>query len=245
MSFSCREVIDIHAHILPGIDDGPATMEQSLALGRCYAGLGIARVICTSHFIPGTAWAASREIVRQKMAMVQECFDSNALDVTLLPGMEIAFHRKLAERLENGQVLALAGSNRFLVEPSFSDGVDELLDTLGILTGRGYGIILAHPERIPAIQEMVEAVGAFVLEHGVEIQLNAGSLLGKFGSDSRRTALRFIDRGCVQYLGSDAHGAVARRPPDEAAWLELERIAGCERLRQWCCDNPAALLAGE
>lgn len=245
MSFSCRDVIDIHTHILPGIDDGPATLEQSLALGRCYAGLGIARVICTSHFIPGTAWAASREIVRQKMAMVQECFDSNAVDVTLLPGMEIAFHRKLAERLEHGQLLPLAGSSRFLVEPSFSDGVDELLDTIELLTGRGYRIILAHPERIPAIQEMAEDVAAFVLEHGVEIQLNAGSLLGKFGSDSRRTALQFIDRGCVQYLGSDAHGAEARRPPDGSEWQELERIAGSDRLRQWCCGNPAALVAGE
>ena len=245
MAFSCREVIDIHAHILPGIDDGPAALEQSLALGRYYARLGIARVICTSHFIPGTAWAASREIVLEKMAAVQDCFDSNAVDVTLLPGMEIAFHCKLVERLEHGQLLSLAGSSRFLVEPSFNDGVDELLDTLEILTGRGYGIILAHPERIPAIQEMAEAVAGFVLKHGVEIQLNAGSLLGRFGSDSRRTALRFIDRGCVQYLGSDAHGAEARRPPDAGEWLELERIAGSDRLRQWCCSNPAGLVNGE
>jgi protein-tyrosine phosphatase len=202
-------------------------------------------VICTSHFIPGTAWAASREIVLEKMAAVQDCFDSNAVDVTLLPGMEIAFHCKLVERLEHGQLLSLAGSSRFLVEPSFNDGVDELLDTLEILTGRGYGIILAHPERIPAIQEMAEAVAGFVLKHGVEIQLNAGSLLGKFGDDSRRTALRLIERECVQYLGTDAHGAEARRPPDAAEWGELERIVGGDRLRLWCCVHPAGLVRGE
>jgi len=122
MAFSCREVIDDpRPHPARGSMDGPAALEQSLALGRYYARLGIARVICTSHFIPGTAWAASREIVLEKMAAVQDCFDSNAVDVTLLPGMEIAFHRKLVERLEHGQLLPLAGSSRFLVEPSFND----------------------------------------------------------------------------------------------------------------------------
>lgn len=244
MAFSCRDVIEIHTHILPGIDDGPATLEQSLALGRHYARLGITRVICTSHFIPGTAWAASREIVLEKMALVQECFDSNDIAVALLPGMEIAFHRKLAERLEHRQLLPLAASARFLVEPSFTETAEELLDMVEMLAGRGYRFILAHPERIPAIQEMVEVVADFARDHGVEIQLNTGSLLGKFGSDSRRTALRLIERECVQYLGSDAHGAEARRPPDAAEWQELERLVGGDRLRQWCCDNPAALLTG-
>jgi protein-tyrosine phosphatase len=242
MAFSCDEVVDVHTHILPGIDDGPATLAGSLALGRCYARLGITRVICTSHYIPGTAWAASPEIVVQKMAAVQDCFDDNDVAVTLLPGMEIAFHRKLIERLERSELLPLAASARYLVEPTFGDGVDGLLATLEILTARGFGIILAHPERIPTIQEMVEKVAGFVLDHGVEIQLNTGSLLGKFGDDSRRTALRLVELGCVQYLGSDAHDAEARRPPDATEWQELEQIVGHDQLRQWCCVNPAGLV---
>ncbi|MBB5348088.1 hypothetical protein JWG42_16700 [Desulfoprunum benzoelyticum] len=245
MAFPCDEVIDIHSHILPGIDDGPATLDQSLALGRCYAELGIATVICTSHYIPGTAWAASAETVREKMAAVQQCFADHGVAVTLLPGMEIAFHRKLAARLERGELLALAGSDRYLVEPAFGDPADELLAMLENLSGRGYAIILAHPERIPAIQEMGEKMAGFVLEHGVEIQLNAGSLLGRFGDASRRTALGLIARGCVQYLGSDAHGALARRPPDAGEWAELERMVGGERLRAWCCVNPAGLVSGK
>ena len=244
MTFSCRDVIDIHAHILPGIDDGPATLEQSLALGRCYARLGIATVICTSHFIPGTAWAASAEIVLQKLATVQDCFNSHGVEVKLLPGMEIAFHRKLAARLDNGLLLPLAGSDRFMIEPSFSDTADELLETIEPLIGRGYRFILAHPERIPPVQEMAAEVAGFALAHGVEIQLNTGSLLGRFGDDSRRTAMLLIDRGCVRYLGSDAHGAEARRPPDATEWQELERLVGSDRLRQWCCDNPAELVGG-
>ena len=244
MALPWSEVIDIHSHVLPGIDDGPATLEQTLALGRCYARLGINRVICTSHFIPGTAWAASREIVLERMAAVQECFAGNGVAVTLLPGMEIAFHRKLAARLERGELLALAASGRYLIEPAFTDPAEELLDMVEMLVGRGYRFILAHPERIPAIQERVDEIAAFALAHGVEVQLNAGSLLGKFGDDSRRTALRLMERECVQYLGSDAHGAEARRPPDEAEWEELERIVGSERLRLWCCVNPAGLVRG-
>jgi len=245
MALPWNEVIDIHSHVLPGIDDGPTTLEQSLALGRCYARLGINRVICTSHFIPGTAWAASRETMLEKMALVQECFAGNNVAVTLLPGMEIAFHRKLAARLERGELLALAASGRYLIEPAFTDPAEELLDMVEMLVGRGYRFILAHPERIPAIQAMVEVVADFVRDQGVEIQLNAGSLLGKFGDDSRRTALRLIERECVQYLGTDAHGAEARRPPDAAEWGELERIVGGDRLRLWCCVHPAGLVRGE
>ena len=236
------EIIDIHAHILPGIDDGPETLEESLALARCYTRLGIGKVICTPHFIPGTAWAAGRELVLEKIAAAQEYFRDNDVDLRLFAGMEIAFHKKLPERLENGQILPLAGSSRFLVEPSFNDSADTLLAMLETLVGRGYGIILAHPERIPAIQEMADAFAGFAIDNGVSVQLNSGSLLGRFGRYSQRAAMQFIARGCVQYLASDAHGADARRPPDETEWLELRRIIGVDRLRQWCCGNPAELL---
>ncbi len=236
------DIIDIHAHILPGLDDGPKTLEESLELARCYTRLGIGKVICTPHFIPGTAWAAARELVLEKIAAVQEYFRDNDVNLTLFPGMEIAFHKKLRERLENGQLMPLAESSRFLVEPSFSDSADELLDMLEVLVGRGYGIILAHPERIPAIQEMTDSFAGFAIENGVSIQVNSGSLLGKFGSDSHLTAMQFIDRGCIQYVASDAHGVDARRPPDETEWLELERIVGVDLLRRWCCSNPAELL---
>lgn len=237
------DIIDIHAHILPGLDDGPKTLEESLEMARCYTRLGIGKVICTPHFIPGTAWAAARGLVLEKIAAVQGYLRDNDVDLTLFPGMEIAFHKKLRERLENGQLMPLAGSTRFLVEPSFSDSADELLDMLEILVGRGYGIILAHPERIAAIQEMADSFADFAIEHGVNIQLNSGSILGKFGSDSHRTAMQFIDRECVQFVASDAHGVDARRPPDETEWIELERIIGVELLKRWCCSNPAELLA--
>lgn len=240
----CSEMVDIHAHILPGIDDGPQTLEESLALAQCYVGIGIRRIICTSHFIPGTAWAATSEQMLEKMAVTQEYLRSHDVDLTLYPGMEVAFHRKLRGRLEAGKILPLAGSSRYLLEPAFSDSMEELLVMTETLVADGFRFILAHPERIPAAQVTIESIVAFALENDLQIQLNIGSLLGRYGRESQRAGMEFISRGCVQYLASDAHGAASRRPPDAHDWQELANMVGADLLTRCCCTNPAALIAG-
>ena len=240
----CSEMVDIHAHILPGIDDGPQTLEESLALAQCYSRIGIRRIICTSHFIPGTAWAATREQMLEKMAATQEYLRGHDVDLTLYPGMEVAFHRKLRGRLEAGKVLPLADSSRYLLEPSFSDSAEELLAMIESLAGDGYRFILAHPERIPAIQATVSNVIAFAEESDLQIQLNIGSLLGRYGKESQRAGMEFISRGYVQYLASDAHGAASRRPPGAEDWQELADMVGLDLLTRCCCTNPAKLIAG-
>ncbi len=240
----CSEMVDIHAHILPGIDDGPQTLEESLALAQCYAKIGIRKIICTSHFIPGTAWAATREQMMEKMAVTQAYLQEHSVDLTLYPGMEVAFHRKLRTRLETGKILPLAGSSRYLLEPSFSDSAEELLATVETLSGEGYRFILAHPERIPAIQATVQSVIAFAVESDLEIQLNIGSLLGRYGRESQHAGMTFIERGCVHYLASDAHSAQSRRPPAAEDWQALGEMVGADLLTRCCCTNPANLLEG-
>lgn len=240
----CSEMVDIHVHILPGLDDGPQTLEESLALAQCYARTGIRKIICTSHFIPGTAWAATREQMLEKLAVTQEYLRGHNVELTLYPGMEVAFHRKLRGRLEDGKILPLAGSSRYLLEPSFSDSADELLATIETLAGDGYRFILAHPERIPSIQATVDSVIAFAAESDLEIQLNIGSLLGRYGRESQRASMEFINRGCVHYLASDAHGAASRRPPAAADWQELAEMVGVDLLTRCCCTNPAQLIDG-
>ncbi len=241
MTLQLSDFIDIHTHILPGVDDGPKDLAESLALAKCYTDMGIRQIITTSHYIPGTAWAASSQLILAKIAELQNHLRTNGISLAIFPGMEIAYHKKFQERLEGKTLLPLANSSWYLLEPSFTDCAEALLSCLEHIVEKGWRIILAHPERIPAFQEMLNPFAELVGQ-GLRIQINTGSLLGKFGAESKRVGLDFIERGYVHYLASDAHGVDARKPPTEEEWSELARILGPDLLHQLCCLHPAQLL---
>jgi protein-tyrosine phosphatase len=239
---SLSDFIDIHTHILPGLDDGPKNLEESAALARCYTDMGITQVIATSHYIPGTAWAASSQLILEKIAELQVYLQRNSIPLAIFPGMEIAYHKKLQEHLETQTFLPLGTSGYYLLEPSFTDSAETLFHCLDQLLEQGWKIILAHPERIPGLREMGNPIDELVRQ-GLRIQVNTGSLLGKFGAESKHVGLQFIESNCVHYLASDAHGVNSRRPPTGEEWLQLGTILGIDVLEQLCCINPAQLLA--
>lgn len=244
MSLQLSNFIDIHTHILPGIDDGPKDLEESAELARCYTDMGITQVIATSHYIPGTAWAASRPCVLEKIAELQNYLQISNIPLAIFPGMEIAYHKKLPERLASDSFLPLGTSAYYLLEPSFTDSAEALFYCLDQLLGQGWKIILAHPERISALREPENLFDELVRQ-GLRIQVNSGSLLGKFGAESQQAGVRLIERKCVHYVASDSHGAKSRRPPMLEEWLNLQAIVGSDVLEQLCCTNPAQLLAGK
>ena len=238
---SLADFIDIHTHILPGIDDGPKNLEESAVLARCYTDMGITQVIATSHYIPGTAWAASSQFILEKIAELQGYLQRNSIPLAIFPGMEIAYHKKLQEHLESQIFLPLGSSFHYLLEPSFTDSAEALFHCLDQLLEQGWKIILAHPERIPALREMGNHIDELVRQ-GLRIQINTGSLLGKFGAESKDVGLQLIASNCVHYLASDAHGINSRRPPTGEEWLQLGTILGIDVVEKLCCSNPAQLL---
>lgn len=219
-------------------------MEESAALARCYTDKGISQVIATSHYIPGTAWAASSQRILEKIAELQGYLHETNIPLSIFPGMEIAYHKKLQNHLETQTFLPLGTSGYYLLEPSFTDSAEALFLCLDQLLEQGWKIILAHPERIPALRGMVTSLGE-VVRQGLRIQINIGSLVGKFGIESKQAGFNFIERDCVHYLASDAHGIESRRPPTIEDWLELEASIGVEGLERFCCSNPAQLLVQE
>ncbi len=241
---SCRiaDFIDMHCHILPGIDDGPATPAESLALARSCRNAGITTVIATPHFLPGTSWAAPAAAVRSLVAEMQQQFNRAQIGLRLLPGMEIAYHRKLEQRLRDKQLLSLADSGRYLIEPPFQGEHDECAALLTHLQRQGYHLILAHPERIEGFQRQPELLDELV-GHGVELQINVGSLLGRFGSASQALAESLRGRGHLHYLASDAHDAARRGPIRAEDWQRLHDLTGSTGWLERCCCNSAALLA--
>ncbi|PHR27858.1 MAG: hypothetical protein COA36_07820 [Desulfotalea sp.] len=221
--------IDIHCHILPGLDDGPKTVEGSLAIARCYENLGIKKVIATPHFLPGTAWSPTREGVVESVQKLQKHLDKEGLRLKIEPGMEIAYHKKMAARIVAGCLLPLGRSDYYLIEPAFHGDQDGMLEDLASLLKSGVHIILAHPERIDQFQHKPDLL-ASLAKQGMLIQVNSGSMLGFFGRKSMETAAYLAKRGLLHIFASDAHNHDTRPPFTIEEWGTLVSSIGGKNL---------------
>jgi len=232
------DVIDLHSHVLPSIDDGPKTLDGSLELAKAAQAGGTTTLLATPHVnarYPNDAATIAR-LVAELSARLRA--DGIALEVR--PGAEIAI-TQVAE-LDPAELgaLGLGGGPWLLVEPPFtpiSSGVDAILYEL---LRRGHRVLIAHPERSPAFQRDPEMLVGLV-RAGVLTSLTAGSLTGQFGNTARRFAHGLLEHNLAHNLASDAHDHL-RRPPTMAAAL---RLAGPPELGVWLThDVPAAILAG-
>ncbi len=243
MAVQIRDFIDIHSHILPGLDDGARDMAESLEFARCYERTGIKRVIATPHFLPGTAWTAGKDIVRQSVRDLQASLDRHNIDLQVFPGMEIAFHKRLEERLCTDSFLPLGESGYYLIEPSFQNEQDLLLASLTSLLTMGKKIILAHPERIVSLHNQLDAL-ADLVKLGLLIQVNAGSLLGCFGPESLNAANRFYQKHCLHFIASDAHNLTKRAPINAEEWRRISALQNGEIL-SICKNNSAGIFRND
>lgn len=241
MAPQLRDFIDFHLHILPGLDDGPKNIQQSLALARCYKRAGVRTVVATPHYIPGTSWAPTRDKVIETVTNLQTVIDRADITLNILPGMEIAYHRKLQEHIDNGLLLPLGHSDHYLIEPPFHSSPDELVAVLPRMVNQGYKMILAHPERIDAFQYDPGLVQE-LFKQGVLMQVTSGSLLGTLGSRSKYLAQTLCQWGCVDFIASDAHDAAKRPPLNDDDWNALCTRSGGEKLLKSCITNANRLF---
>jgi protein-tyrosine phosphatase len=231
-------MIDLHCHALPGIDDGPETIEDSLALMRAARAAGIDTVVATPHVNSRTPNDA--DTIAALTAQLNEHLVQEQVDVKVLSGAEIAITH-LAE-LDPAELsrLSLGGGGWLLIEPPFTPvaaGLEGLV--LGLLR-QGHNVVLAHPERCPALQRDHQVVRRLV-DAGVLMSITAGSLVGRFGSDVRRYALELAREGLIHNVTSDAHDSSRRRP----GLLDEIEQAGLAPLTEWLTEAvPAAILSG-
>ena len=235
------QFIDIHVHILPGVDDGPKSLAESTAMAKAYVAVGVQQIIATPHYIPGTAWAVGRDFIIDKLKKLEKHLSGEGISLKIFPGMEIAYHNKIMDRLEKGLLQPLANSNCYLLEPSFRDSSDDLLVSARQMMDTGCGVILAHPERIPSFRETYKPLINLV-DQGLQLQVNVGSLLGKFGKSSEKLAMLLINNNCVHFLASDAHSSLGRCPLNHSDWQRLTELLGDDLLTRLCIINPGLLI---
>ena len=236
-------MIDLHSHILPGLDDGPATMEGSLELARAAVDAGTRTILATPHINDDLRIGPAR--IAAGLDELRPALAEAAIPLEVLAGGEIAIWRLPDLDDETLRGLALGGGPYLLVESPFSPVVGDFEPIVLDLHARGHRVLLAHPERCPAFQRDPERLRRLV-DAGVLVQITAGSMSGGFGSTARRAAVTLLRSALVHVVASDAHDHVKRPPGLRAAFPGLEReLPGLEAQAAWLTELvPRAVLDG-
>ncbi len=200
-------MVDIHTHIIPGVDDGPSHMEESVKMCLEAVTSGISHVILTPHLIPGVytkVISCGDTLLKGLMEVLRE----RSIDLELSLSAEVEAFPEVVRWVTDGKIPLFPCGTRMLLEfplfavPSWFEHI------VGDLVSEGITPILAHPERNPSFRSILEKLADF----GVEIQINAGSVVGIWGERVKNTAFFLIEEGFAKYLASDCHDSKVRTP---------------------------------
>lgn len=203
-SFSAL-VTDMHSHLLPGLDDGAATMADSLQLLGALQRLGFSKLCMTPH-VMGDFYKNSPEAIQEKLVLLKEAAAERGIQMELSCAAEYYLDEWFLEKLENGEeLLSFGGDRKFvLIETSYINEPTQLRQFIFSIQAAGYTPVLAHPERYTYFYGRLESLLA-LREVGVLFQLNTNSLSGYYSKPAKEVAKQLIQRGAVEFLGSDTH----------------------------------------
>lgn len=238
----CETFVDIHCHLVPGIDDGAKSWQESLAMARMAVADGIETIVVTPHQLGGYAHN-SGEMIRQRTAELQRELDAHDILLRVLPGADVRIDNGMIEGLKNGGVLTLGDHRRHVLLELPHEMYFPLEPVLDDLARAGMVGILSHPERNQGLLKQPALVESLV-DYGCLMQVTAGSLTGTFGPNSRDMAEWMLGEGIVHFISTDAHGPRARRPLLGRAFQRTAELAGEETAIALCCGNPAAIASG-
>jgi protein-tyrosine phosphatase len=237
--------VDVHTHLLPGVDDGCETVEESIACARALVAAGYTHAFCTPHVWPDLPGNNAREI-GQRVADLQAGFDRAEVPLTLLPGGEnnlLSVWPQIREK-PRGEVVTLGLLGRYVLFDFWTDTAEMVRERIEPavrhLRDQGFELILAHPERIAALQKDMRALDRLT-ELGVKLQLNSWCLAEPRGDRRRDVAERLLKEGRYFLIGTDLH-----RPSGMAARIKgigvAEQLVGADEVERLTVGNPRGLM---
>lgn len=233
-------MIDLHSHILPGIDDGATDLDVSLEMARMWVADGVSILACTPHILPGLYNNKGPEI-RAEIVKLQLSLDEHGIPLTLVSGADNHIVPDFVDGLKTGRLLSIHDTRYVLVEPPHHNAPSRLADIFFELMTAGYRPVLTHPERLTWIKSHYELIRLLAFR-GVWMQVTAGSLTGAFGRGPKYWAERMLGEGIVHILATDSHD-IGRRPPILSQGYErAEKIVGSEEAWRLVHNRPLAIL---
>jgi len=227
-----QHFIDIHSHILPGVDDGSQNAETSVQMAIIAQNSGTRSLVCTKHTdMTEPVSLEDGRIIHFGVQWLREELQRERIPLEVLPGMEIMASEDIRSKIREGLLFGINHSRYFLVEFPFDAPVDYITFVLDEMRSlNGVVPVIAHPERYYCVQEMPEQIYYWVMD-GCLTQCNRASFEGKFGNREEVTALRLLDANLVTCIASDAHSSHQRTPRLDSGFRQI-----ASRYGEWAAD---------
>lgn len=202
-------MVDIHSHIIPSIDDGAKSLEETMEMLENAAKDGTRKIFATPHYCIGYGDECYKDVVK-KVKEIGEEVEKKNINIKIYPGQEVYYSGRLLEDLKEGVIGTLNETRYMLIEFNMRHLEEEVFETLYELKIGGIVPIVAHPERYTYLQKHPSLINKFI-DEGCLFQLNGGSTLGMHGREAEETAKLFIEKGIYSFIGSDAHSTRYRK----------------------------------
>lgn len=235
-------MIDLHCHILPGIDDGAKDIEETIEMARIAVSEGIKHIVCTPHYIQYSDYY-NKSQVAELVEKVNEQLAQESIDLTLSVGHEVYLTPDLPKLVQEGEVSTLNNTQYILIEFPMNDIPLYAEDVFYELRLMGLTPILAHPERYPMIIENPNLLLNY-LKLGVLCQANVGSIRGFFGERVQQTVFKLIEHQMIHFIATDAHTPRNRSPKIQKALKEVEAL-DAKLAQELFIENPLKVYKNE
>jgi protein-tyrosine phosphatase len=233
-------MIDLHSHILPGIDDGSKSLDMSLAMARIAADDGITLMACTPHIYPGLYMNNTAGIAAARDAL-QASLDEHGIALKLTTGADVHLVPGLLDGLRGGTVPTLHNTRYVLLEPSHHVAPPRFAESVFQLVAAGYVPVITHPERLTWVEDNFQ-VFVDLTRQGAWMQVTAGALTGLFGARAKYWGERFLGEGLTHIIATDAHSSGRRVPVMSEAKAIASKLLGPEEAELLVQGRQTALL---
>ncbi len=236
-------MIDIHCHIVSGLDDGSKSLEQSIEMAKIASSEGIRKIINTSHYHLDSKFVVGKEI-EKKIGEFNNILKENEIDLEILVGNELYYTDELMNRIDELDFYSLNNSKYILIEFSPSNFPDNIEDIIYEFKIRNYIPILAHVERYEKIVKDPNRIYEYI-KAGALIQINSSSIIGKSGKEIQNVCDILIRNNMVHFVATDAHSSNSRKPALNKAYKHVEGKIEEQKAKELFYENPQKLILDE
>ena len=233
-------MIDLHSHIIPKIDDGSKSIEDSIAMIKEAKNAGFTDIFLTPHYIENY-FDLDVQSRKEKFAELREIVKENNIEINLFLGSEIFINPEIDKLYLSNTILTLNNSKYMLIEIPMNDTILYLDDVIENLVSIGITPILAHPERYQCVQNDINVCEGLI-DKGALFQMNFGSIIGVYGKDVKKTAIKLLKNNYIHFLGSDAHRKESLYTKIESAKKKIIKIIGKEKIDILTIENPKHIM---
>ena len=225
-------MIDLHCHILPGVDDGAKTIEDSMDMARTAVEEGITHILATPHYKNGH-WDIEKKDILPLVEEVQDELDARGIPLTIFPGQEVRINGELMEDIELEKVQFIDEGQQYVLIEFPTPSIPAYTESLFFeLQRSGVTPVIVHPERNHAVLKDPNVLLPFV-ERGALAQLTAASYTGGFGKEIQQVSKKLIEANLVHFIASDAHSVSKRSFHMKAAFEKLEKEYGARKVEEY------------